>query len=62
MYLASEAAILTRRSALHVLAGWKAANDLYNEGARTLDDLRELLPHRPSTLSYIKYLGDLSEK
>ncbi|GJN90389.1 hypothetical protein Rhopal_003400-T1 [Rhodotorula paludigena] len=53
--------VLSLLSSVHGI-GWKAANDLYNEGARTLDDLRELLPHRPSTLSYIKYLGDLSEK
>ncbi|GAA5998576.1 type-X family DNA polymerase [Rhodotorula paludigena] len=53
--------VLSLLSSVHGI-GWKAANDLYNEGARTLDDLRELLPHRPSTLSYFKYLDDLSEK
>ncbi|BGP41573.1 hypothetical protein JCM10449v2_005564 [Rhodotorula kratochvilovae] len=53
--------VLTVLNSVHGI-GYKAANDLYDQGARNLHDVRRLLADRHSVISYLKYHADLQEK
>ncbi|GAA6049117.1 hypothetical protein JCM3770_003894 [Rhodotorula araucariae] len=52
--------VLERLQSVHGI-GYKAATDLFDKGARNLDDVRKMYANRGPIVSYLKYHSDLQE-